>query len=644
VRRLVRIRWWWAFAAFIGIPAIVLAVIGIHTVDLQRAERRNNIAEQQSQVALLTDAALSSAFSRIEERFLQREPSSLNEAPFFSLDGAGRLVFWQDKVFFADPDDGPSESRTVLSPPLQAAAEEGLAEEARADAANAASIYEHLAESRELGAWARLSLARLRRYRQGDAFLAWIKARKPEDDNALTPDGTPVSLVAASWASPSLQQAPDTQVFLRSTLEQLRAGHWWLSFSQRKLYDAELTSLIPSAKGDLRLIELADIERAIRGAVPFRRDMPRLLIRGESGPLLLFIKPQPVEADGWRGIGVTSQRLSVILASVLGPERKTVSYPLAVADAAGGILWGDAPLGAKRVFPLHSINGWELMAGEPISAVDLRERWLWYGFVALLLLMLTLGILMTGRTVNREMELTRLQGEFAAGVTHEFKSPITGIRLLIERIMSGRVFNTADIREYCAAIRRETDHLDSLVNRLLETHRIQSGEKRYQIAPHCVADIAENAVARLRTHASAKRITVTLDADDSTREIDLDRTAVQDSIENLLDNSIKYSPPDTRIAITIRHEGRTLLVTVRDQGIGIDAADLPRIFDRFYRGRRGQTQSVSGTGLGLALVKATVEGHGGTVEVYSNPNAGTEFRIRIPIRQEETYVASVDSG
>jgi len=640
----VRIRWWWAFAAFIGIPALVLAAIGIHTVDLQRAERRNNIAEQQSQVAFLVDTALSSAFSRIEERLLQRESGSLNEAPLFSLDHSGRLVFWQDKVFFADPDDGPSESRVVLSPLLQAAAEEGLAAEVRADVANAVSIYEHLAESRELGAWARLSLSRLRRRHRADAFLAWIKAQKPEDDTALTPDGAPVSLVAASWASPSsLQQASDAQTFLRSMLDQLRAGRWWLSFSQRKLYDAELTSLIPS-KEDPRLVELANIERAIRSAVPFRRDTPRLLIRDQSGPLLLLIKPQTIDAGGWKGIGVASQRLSAMLTNVLGPERKTVSYPLALADAGGHVLWGDAPLGAERIFPLRSMTGWELVAGEPISAVDLRERWLWYGFVALLLLMLTLGILMTGRTVNREMELTRLQGEFAAGVTHEFKSPITGIRLLVERIMSGRVFNTADIREYCAAIRRETDHLDSLVNRLLETHRIQSGEKHYQIAPHCVSDIAENAVARLRTHAVAKRITITLDVDDSTREVDLDRTAMQDSIENLLDNAIKYSPPDTGIAITIRHEDRTLLLTVRDQGIGIEPADLPKIFERFYRGRRGQTQSVSGTGLGLALVKAAVEGHGGTVGVCSDPNTGTEFRIRIPIRQEEAYAASVDRG
>jgi signal transduction histidine kinase len=148
----------------------------------------------------------------------------------------------------------------------------------------------------------------------------------------------------------------------------------------------------------------------------------------------------------------------------------------------------------------------------------------------------------------------------------------------------------------------------------------------------------------LRTQADAKKITVNVDSDDPTREIDVDRTALQDSFENLLENAIKYSPPGTSVALSIRHGDRDLLVSVRDEGLGIDPADLPRIFDRFYRGRRTASQAIPGTGLGLALVKAVAEGHGGTVEVESAPGGGSEFRLRIPIREEETYVAGPDRG
>jgi two-component system phosphate regulon sensor histidine kinase PhoR len=215
---------------------------------------------------------------------------------------------------------------------------------------------------------------------------------------------------------------------------------------------------------------------------------------------------------------------------------------------------------------------------------------------------------------------------------------------LVERISRGRVLKPSDLVEYCGAIQREADHLEQLVNRLLETHRIQSGQKRYNFAPHCVTDIAESVIARLHPHAEAKRITVALDSDDVTREIDVDRAAIHDALDNLLDNAIKYSRPDTHVAVVIRHNGNELAVAVRDHGIGIDAGDLEKVFDNFFRGQRGQAQSISGTGLGLTLVKAAAEGHGGSVEVDSSPGQGSEFRIRIPIRHEETYVPSSDRG
>jgi signal transduction histidine kinase len=262
--------------------------------------------------------------------------------------------------------------------------------------------------------------------------------------------------------------------------------------------------------------------------------------------------------------------------------------------------------------------------------------------LGVLLSMIAFGLFSTARLVRREMELSRLQSEFAAGVTHEFKSPITGIQLLVERISRGHVLDPVNLRGYCDAILKEADHLHSLVNRLLETHRLQSGQKRYHFAPHSMTDIAESAIARLRLHAQAKRISVTLDTDDPAREIDLDRTAMADAIENLLENAIKYSRPDTAVNICIRHEGKMLKLSVRDQGIGIDKTDFAKIFGYFYRGRRGEVQAINGTGLGLALVKAAAEGHGGTVGVTSEVGEGSEFCMRLPIGQEESYVPRSD--
>jgi signal transduction histidine kinase len=100
-----------------------------------------------------------------------------------------------------------------------------------------------------------------------------------------------------------------------------------------------------------------------------------------------------------------------------------------------------------------------------------------------------------------------------------------------------------------------------------------------------------------------------------------------------VDNAIRYSPAGGRVVIRVEKRDRYLCVEVQDQGIGIDKEDLPRIFDRFYRGRRGDQHNVHGTGLGLALVKEAAEGHGGSVDVSSVPGQGSQFCLRLPLER-----------
>jgi signal transduction histidine kinase len=231
------------------------------------------------------------------------------------------------------------------------------------------------------------------------------------------------------------------------------------------------------------------------------------------------------------------------------------------------------------------------------------------------------------------VQLNRLQSDFVAAVTHEFKSPITSIRLLIERLTGGRLRTPAAIEEYHDAINRETDRLDRLVNRVLESQKIQAGEKRYSFVLGSLVQVAESSIWRLRPQADAKNISVHLEIAGEIPEILMDTTAVSDTLDNLVDNAIKYSPKGGCITIRIEKRNGYLCVEVQDEGIGIDPDDLPRIFDRFYRGRRGDQQNVHGTGLGLALVKAAAEGHGGTVEVNSAPGQGARFCLRLPLER-----------
>lgn len=120
---------------------------------------------------------------------------------------------------------------------------------------------------------------------------------------------------------------------------------------------------------------------------------------------------------------------------------------------------------------------------------------------------------------------------------------------------------------------------------------------------------------------------------DALPTLSLDNAVLTDAVENLLDNALKYSPPGTRVTVIVQTAGDGVQLVVGDQGIGIEPHDLPHIFDRFYRGRHGDQHSVKGTGLGLALVKAAAEAHGGSVAVTSQSGQGSRFTLHLPIKE-----------
>ena len=250
---------------------------------------------------------------------------------------------------------------------------------------------------------------------------------------------------------------------------------------------------------------------------------------------------------------------------------------------------------------------------------------------------------MTARVVRREVELGRIQNDFIAAVSHEFKSPIASIRLLMERITTGRLRTPESASEYYAAISREAVRLERLVNRLLEWQQIQAGHKRYSFSPASLTAIAVTAIEEMRPQAEAKGITLETSFEEPLAKVSTDEAALTDAIENLIDNAIKYSPSGTKIAVSCTSTDHQACVEVRDQGVGISNDELPRIFDKFYRGRRGDRSNVQGTGLGLALVKATAEAHGGEVHVTSDPGVGSCFSVRLPIVSEPRAVATGSS-
>ncbi len=639
-------RWWWVFAVLIAAPALGLGLLGVRTVRLAQIERRQQVSDDQRRLAPLADAALGKHLTALQARLVNPEEGGpVAGAIRFELDEESILTFPEDRVWFAGLGQRPRAVRRHVAERVRGLVDNALTADAQGRVAEAAGAYREVARADpSLSAWSDLALARIR-YLGGDAGaldqmtrLDWSRSE------ARSPGGVPVALLAAT----SEENVPSDKrsrflPLLEATLAGLRSGRWWLSYEERDSFDAELTRLIGAASGkaalrrDTRLEQLAAIEQlARRTAGLLTTGETRFYSQSAHHAFLLLWQRHPGAPPSWAGRALTGAALSGLLESALRPvigQRELVS--MALRDRQSGEwLWrsGGAPTAVQYSAVLDAVRGWELVFGPAADDPALaRQKLLWYGFIALLTCMLLVGTLMTVQVVRREMELARLQSDFVAAVTHEFKSPITGIRVLMERLSAGRVQTQQSMETYFTAMRRETDRLDQLVNRVLEASRIQAGKKQYHFELASLAQITASSLDRSRVLAEPKRIRIDFSAEEGIPSLSLDKGSIKEAIDNLIDNAIQYSPPGALIRVRLSTADDRVCLEVSDQGIGIDADELDSIFDRFYRGRRGARHNVKGTGLGLALVKAAAEAHGGTIAATSQAGQGSTFRLSLPV-------------
>jgi signal transduction histidine kinase len=649
--------WWWGFGLLITLPALILALLGLRAVRIERLELNQQLREQQTQIARLADAAIANALTELDtelNRTDNAEPKA-DGSPLvgaqgyvFSVHPQDILIFRKEKVFFgASPRSTEviGELVPVIGPNIEEQVERAQAAEAQGRPGEALNIYSRIAAAEpRLHAWAEFSHARIN-LEQGDSeALARLSDPAWSRTEDRTPTGLPLALIAATYVD-SLTRAeqPKFQMLLQQTLEGLRANRWWLSYDERRFYDRELQRLLISMdpqmalSADTRLDELAALEQLLRQVSPQTgKGVFRSFGRVKQQAFLLLIVPQ-AGSDIWRGLAVPQPRASELLNGVLRPLLSGQSFSATVREAQGEIVWGQATTTPVwNVVGLTSIGGSELAFTGPSETGWLDQRRLvWYGLILLLLLMLLVGLAMTAHVMRREAELARLQNDFIAAVSHEFKSPLTSMRLLIERLNLGRFPVTGSANEYYVAMGRETDRLERLVNRLLRAQQIQSGRNSYSFASLCLPELVREAIKDLQPQAEARKIWMEVNAETDIPPVALDRAALTEALQNLIDNAIKYSPAGTRITVGVRAVDHQVCVDIQEQGIGIAGDELPRVFDKFYRGKRGDMQNVHGTGLGLALVKATIEDHGGHVRVTSIPGEGSCFSVWLPTDNKE---------
>jgi len=228
---------------------------------------------------------------------------------------------------------------------------------------------------------------------------------------------------------------------------------------------------------------------------------------------------------------------------------------------------------------------------------------------------------------NRESE--RLRSILLDSVTHDFRTPLTSIKASSESLLSDETLDEAARQELLAIINEESDRLDRLVGEAAQMAQVDAGAVELHLEPHHIREAIDVAMESTRNVLS--KHTITVEADDNLPKVMMDVRRIGEVLAQLLDNAGKYSDQGTRIKITAEVQDSTLVTSVADQGPGIDDLDQSMIFDKFYRGR-GQRSTIQGTGMGLAISKAMVEAHHGTISVVSQISRGSVFSFALPIR------------
>jgi two-component system sensor histidine kinase SenX3 len=231
---------------------------------------------------------------------------------------------------------------------------------------------------------------------------------------------------------------------------------------------------------------------------------------------------------------------------------------------------------------------------------------------------------------TRERRVDAIRRDFVANVSHELKTPVGAINLLAEAVQEASDDPEA-VERFASRMQMEGERLNRLVQQIIELSRLQGDEPLEAPADVKVDEIIARAVDASAIDATAKRIAVVhqgergLDAMGSADQIAL-------AVGNLVANAVTYSPEGSTVVVAARAADDTVEITVTDQGIGIAAADLERIFERFYRVDPARHRSTGGTGLGLSIVKHVAASHGGDVRVWSSPGEGSSFTLSLPRR------------
>lgn len=372
---------------------------------------------------------------------------------------------------------------------------------------------------------------------------------------------------------------------------------------------------------------------------------PYRFSRNVGGRDLLLLAAWIPDKDGKGNAGMFGVQLNGdhllagVLPEALGNVQLNDAVEVVLTDLAGRPLSGKRnvstalPLATEYFednFPPWKIELFQAPA-KGMEILDLRKSFFIWTILTLIIV-LAFGAFLLARTIAHEMEILKIKSDFVSSVSHEFKTPLTSIKALMERLVDGKVRDAGKMDQYFSIIAQDTDKLTRLVNNLLDFSKIEEGKKEYVFSDTDIVRIATEQVERFKKEQVEAGPDIRLEIADEIPTLRADPDALSRALVNLLSNAVKFTPPGKTIRVGLSSDGENVVLEVEDEGIGIHPDEVGKVFEKFFQGRNAFDQSVKGTGLGLTLVKHIVEAHGGRIRVESRLGRGSRFSMVFPIK------------
>jgi signal transduction histidine kinase/tetratricopeptide (TPR) repeat protein len=344
-------------------------------------------------------------------------------------------------------------------------------------------------------------------------------------------------------------------------------------------------------------------------------------------------------AQGILGVKINSVFFeNDLIMKIIEEVRLNENANLVITDLKGSVIFGEKTppdeFSGITSFFNDNFPPWRIeitnIQFEKILLKDIYKSFYFWTILTIIIILI-FGVFLVMRTILHEMDVLKLKSELVSSVSHEFKTPITSIKALTERLLDEKVKDPARMKEYYSVILGDADNLSRLVSNFLDSSKIEEGKKQYDFEDTDIIQWMDRILKNFKNKCPEEIEFISRFAADIPH-IAIDKNAMEQAINNLLDNAIKFSSGKIVVEIIVEKDENNLFLKVNDNGIGIHKEDLDKIFDKFYRGKNASMHTSTGTGLGLTLVRQIIEAHSGEISVDSKVGGSGSTFLILPLR------------